>query len=44
MACSSVEEAVETAQKQAERDEIVLAFGSLSYLAEVRQAVSANNE
>lgn len=44
MACSSVEEAVETAQKQAGRDEIVLAFGSLSYLAEVRQAVSVNNE
>ena len=44
MACSTVKEAVETAQKQAGRDGVVLAFGSLSYLAEVRQAVSVNNE
>lgn len=39
----SVERAVELAIEQSEKEDVILAFGSLSYLGEVREAVDGRN-
>ena len=40
-ACSSIEEAVELALKETQKDGVILAFGSLSYLKEVKKLMQA---
>ena len=41
-ACSSMKEAVQLALEHTKRDGVILAFGSLSYLKEIRQIMQSD--
>ena len=42
MACSSMDEAVRLALEHTKKDGVILAFGSLSYLKEIRQIMQSD--
>ena len=41
-ACSSMKEAVQLALEHTKKDGVILAFGSLSYLKEIRQIMQSD--